>query len=185
MAEPAHHHVHAQDDDQAPARRIVPVIPLDEEVQRKKRFKMSIGANTFSILMGLALGSWIYYYLWHAGKMPVWLGWFSSDRVGMNVAWIVALYLLFEPITSALTVFNTDRWRSAVLDIAVSIALVIEVCIALYDRSVLRLEGARLEIALLLLVVTIGMAVTGILITLIVNTRLIIPGSDHHGHDSN
>ncbi len=92
-------------------------------------------------------------------------------------------YLLIEPMTAALTVFGTDRWRGAVIDIAISVVLVIEVSIALYDRASLRLEGVRLEIALLLLFVTIGMAVCGILITLIVNTRLIIPGSSNH-HDS-
>jgi hypothetical protein len=122
-----------------------------------------LGANAISVLMGVGLGVWIYYAFWMSDGVPV----------GMTVAWVIVIYLVIEPITAALTIIRKDGWFRAILDQLIGVALIVEVALIFYDHVNLALTGQRAEVASVMALVTVGAFVSGILITLIVNTRIL------------
>ena len=57
-----------------------------------------------SIILALALAAWEYYFFWHGGQQLFGslhgsLGWFTPDRLGFNMAWLITLYLTFQLIS--------------------------------------------------------------------------------------
>src|SRR5262249_38723244 len=65
-----------------------------------RRAHLSVGG--LSILFALGLAAWEIYFFWYAGSLrPVEgrLGWFTSDRLGFNMAWLAAIYLSYQLIS--------------------------------------------------------------------------------------
>ena len=122
-----------------------------------------LGANAVSVVMGIGLGVWIYYTFWVSDGVPA----------GMTLSWVIVIYLVIEPITAALTIIKKDGWFRAVFDQLIGVALIVEVALVLYDHVHLGLTGQRAEVASVMALVTVGAFVSGILITLIVNTRIL------------
>lgn len=122
-----------------------------------------IGANAFSSLQGIVLGCWIAYVFWITRSAPS----------GLTVAWIVGIYLIFEEVTAALTVVRKDRWVSVLTDFGVSVALVIEIGFVWYDHTALAILGVRADTAGVLTFILVGSLFGSLLLTMIVNTRVI------------
>lgn len=122
-----------------------------------------LGANSTSGFMGVVLGLWIFFIFWVSSSAPSW----------QTVTWIITLYLVVEPVTAALTIVRKERWFPALIDILIGVGLVVETIIVLYDHEHLAVTGQRASVAAALLLATIGALVGSIIITLIVNTRII------------
>jgi hypothetical protein len=119
-------------------------------------------------MMGLGLASWIWLIFWRSTTVPS----------AISLAWVITAYLIFEPVTAALTVFRKDRWFAAVFDLLTAVALFIEMVLVIYDQQSLGVMGARLESAYLLLFATFGGLIVDLLVTLIVNTRIFASSSN-------
>src|SRR5262245_5317608 len=72
-----------------------------------------------SILFALGLAAWEVYFFWFAGSFPEmdsWLGLFSSERLGFNMAWLAALYLTFQLISIPFSLPAAGNRFTGVLD---------------------------------------------------------------------
>jgi len=63
---------------------------------------MSVGG--ISILLALSLAAWEFYFFWYAGSHVLGplegrLGLFTPNRLGINLAWVAALYLTYQLIS--------------------------------------------------------------------------------------
>jgi hypothetical protein len=126
---------------------------------------------TVSMLASLALSAWMIYFFWYSGHIEPWLRIFTPDRWGANMTWVALLYLFIQIPMSAQTMFTRHRWTLALLDIGSSFVPIAILIVAFSQWSITMPIWAKQEIALQLLVLTIGEAALSIGIGFVVNTR--------------
>lgn len=121
--------------------------------------KLRLSVSGLSILMALALAVWeIYFFIFAAdhpfGRMEGTLGWFTPDRLGFNVAWLVWIYLSFQLISIP---FSQQGGRGRFVSVIDGMASMIPLGVAIvvvFGKSELLITPNHWEVAILLILVT-------------------------------
>jgi hypothetical protein len=111
-----------------------------------------------SILLALGLAAWEVYFFWYAGSLrnaTGSLGWFSPERLGFNMAWLVAIYLTFQLISIPFSLPVSGSRFIGVIDGMASLVPLAVVLVVAFGKPHLLDSEPRWEAALLLIFVTI------------------------------
>jgi hypothetical protein len=111
----------------------------------------------FSILFALGLAAWEVYFFWYAGSlrgMEGRLGWFTPDRLGFNMAWLVSIYLTYQLISIPFSLPSAANRFLGVVDGMVSLVPLAVVLIVVFGKPYLLDTPQRWEAAILLIFVT-------------------------------
>jgi hypothetical protein len=111
-----------------------------------------------SILFALGLAAWEVYFFWFGGSFPEmdsWLGLFSSERLGFNMAWLAALYLTFQLISIPFSLPTSGNRFTGVLDGMASLVPLAVVVIVVFGKPQLLGTPQRWEAAFLLIFITL------------------------------
>ena len=104
-----------------------------------------------SIFLALALAAWELYFFWYAGTQA----WFTPERLGFNMAWLVAIYLSYQLISIPFTIPAAGSRFVGVVDGMVSLVPLAIVLIVVFGKPELLETPQRWEAALLLIFVTL------------------------------
>lgn len=119
--------------------------------------KERISVAGMSVLFALGLAIWEIYFFWFAGSLTSLegpLGWFSSERLGFNMAWLASIYLTFQLIAVPFSIpSSTNRFLGVVDGMASLIPLAV-VLVAVFGGAPLMDAAQRWDAALLLLFIT-------------------------------
>jgi hypothetical protein len=120
------------------------------------RFNLSVSG--VSILAALSLAAWELYFFMYAGThllgpLEGKVGFFTTDRLGFNLAWVSALYLSFQLISIPFAQGTQNRFIGVVDGLASVIPLGI-VIVVLFGKQELLRTPQHWEAAFLLLFVT-------------------------------
>jgi hypothetical protein len=121
--------------------------------------KLNLSVAGLSILMALALAVWeVYFFVFAAdhpfGRMEGTLGWFTPDRLGFNVAWLVWIYLSFQLISIP---FAQQGGRGRFISVVDGMASMVPLGVAIvivFGKSNLLVTSQHWETAILIILVT-------------------------------
>jgi hypothetical protein len=111
-----------------------------------------------SVLFALGLAVWEVYFFWFAGSFKSvagTLGWFTPDRLGFNMAWLVAIYLTFQLLSIPFSLPSALSRFVGVVDGMASLVPLAVVLIAVFGKPHLIETPPRWEAAFLLIFVTL------------------------------
>ena len=121
--------------------------------------KAPLSISGLSIILALGLAAWEYYFFWYGGQRILGglhgtLGWFTPDRLGFNMAWLVTLYLSFQLISIPFAIpASRDRFIGVLDGMASLVPLAIMVVVIFGKPELLSSGQGRWEAAILLLFV--------------------------------
>jgi hypothetical protein len=119
--------------------------------------KERISVAGMSVLLAVGLAIWEIYFFWLAGSLTSLegpLGWFSSERLGFNMAWLASIYLTFQLLAVPFSVPTSTNRFLGVVDGMASIVPFAVVLVAVFGGAPLMNTPQRWEAALLLLFIT-------------------------------
>jgi hypothetical protein len=129
-----------------------------------------------SVLMALGLAVWEVYFFWGAGRNLLGLdgtvGWFTPDRLGFNMAWLVFFYLAFQIISIPFAMSYRER-LVGVLDGLASVIPLVVAAVAIVGHPELLGTPGRWEAAILLVLVSLADLIGGYAITVGLSRRTI------------
>jgi hypothetical protein len=120
--------------------------------------KSHLSAAGLSVLFALGLAIWEVYFFWFAGSFPGLegvFGIFSSERLGFNMAWLVATYLTFQLISIPFSLPAAFNRFVGVLDGMASLVPLAVVLVAVFGKPHLIGTAPRWEAAFLLIFITV------------------------------
>src|SRR5215467_13563907 len=103
-----------------------------------------------SVLFALGLAAWEVYFFWFAGSfknLEGTLGWFTPDRLGFNIAWLVAVYLTFQLLSIPFSLPASINRFVGVVDGMASLIPLAVVLVAVFGKPHLIGTHARWEAA--------------------------------------
>jgi hypothetical protein len=120
--------------------------------------KERISVAGMSVLLALGLAVWEIYFFWFAGSLtnlegP--LGWFSSERLGFNMAWLASVYLTFQLLAVPFSIPTSANRFMGVVDGMASLIPLAVVLVAVFGGAPLMDTPQRWEAALLLIFITV------------------------------
>jgi hypothetical protein len=110
-----------------------------------------------SVLFALGLALWEVYFFWFADSFPSlngMLGLFTTERLGFNMAWLVAIYLTFQLISIPFALPTAAGRFIGVVDGMASLVPLAVVLVAVFGKPHLVGTPQRWEAALLLIFIT-------------------------------
>jgi hypothetical protein len=112
-----------------------------------------------SVLLALLLALWEVYFFGFAGdhlfsRLEGTLGWFTSDRLGFNLAWLAWAYLTYQLISIPFALPTARTRFLGVFDGMASLVPLAVVLVVIFGKSNLLGTPQRWEAAILLLFVT-------------------------------
>src|SRR4051812_26099577 len=119
--------------------------------------KERISVAGMSVFLALGLAVWEIYFFWLAGALTSMegpLGWFSSERLGFNMAWLASIYLTFQLIAVPFSIPTSANRFLGVVDGMASLIPLAVVLVAVFGGAPLMNTPRRWETALLLLFIT-------------------------------
>jgi hypothetical protein len=120
--------------------------------------RLHLSVSGISILLALSLAAWEYYFFWYGGTNALGsldgrLGWFTSNRLGFNLAWVAALYLSYQLISIPFALPGAQNRFIGVVDGLASLVPLAIVVVVMFGKSELLGTPERWEAAALLLFV--------------------------------
>jgi hypothetical protein len=120
--------------------------------------KTHLSVSGLSIVLALGLAAWEVYFFGFAGDHPMGslegtLGWFTSERLGFNLAWLIWFYLSYQLISIPFSQPTGQNRFIGVLDGMASVIPLGVVIVVVFGKSVLLGTTARWEAAILLILV--------------------------------
>ena len=139
-----------------------------------KTFRLS--TSGLSIVIAMALAVWEIYFFWFGGRGALGpldgsVGLFGPSRAGMNLAWLVAIYLSFQLISIPFAVSNSQSRFVSVFDSMASLVPLAIVLIVLFGKSQLLHTSERWEAAILLFFVNCVDLFGGFIFTIALSRR--------------
>ena len=118
--------------------------------------RTSIGG--ISLCLALLLAIWEGYFFWFGGRgilgpLDGSVGLFSQSRLGVNLAWLVTIYLSFQLLSIPFSLAKNSARFIGVLDAMASIVPLSIVLIVIFGKPALLGSGERWEAAFILLAV--------------------------------
>ena len=120
--------------------------------------KGHMSISGLSILLALLLALWELYFFGFGGehllgRLEGSLGWFTPDRLGFNLAWMIWIYLSFQLISIPFALPTARTRFVGVLDGMASLVPLAVVLVVLFGKSNLLGTPQRWEAAILLALV--------------------------------
>jgi hypothetical protein len=139
--------------------------------------RRSLSISGLSILFALVLALWELYFFGLAGDripgfLDVTLGWFTPDRLGFNIAWLVWAYLSYQLISIPFALPGAAGRFIGVIDGMASLVPLAIVLIVVFGRSNLLVTAERWEAAILLIFVTATDLFGGYAFTIALSRRM-------------
>jgi hypothetical protein len=132
--------------------------------------------SSISVLMALGLAAWEVYFFWGADRdvfgLGGSLGFFTPDRLGFNMAWLVFFYLGFQLISIPFSMSYRQQFVG-VLDGLASVVPLLIAAVAMIGHPELLKTAGRWEAAVLLILVSSADLVGGYAITVGLSRRTI------------
>jgi len=113
--------------------------------------KLHPSISGLSILLALGLGLWEYYFFFYGGNRTGPLGWFTPDRLGFNLAWLVLIYISFQLLSIPFALRATRERFIGVVDGMASLVPLGITVIVIFGKPELLGTPDRWEAAFLLL----------------------------------
>src|SRR5262249_53135542 len=108
-----------------------------------------------SVLFALGLALWEVYFFWFAGSFPWLEAGLTPERLGFNMAWLVAIYLTFQLLSIPLPLPPASGRFIGVLYGMASLGPLAVVLVAVFCQPPLVGGRARWEAAFLLIFITL------------------------------
>ncbi|MGP0091267.1 MAG: hypothetical protein ACLPKB_15115 [Xanthobacteraceae bacterium] len=144
-----------------------------QQVRRRGHFSLSGGSVLAAILLTLIE----VYFFWFAGQDALGpldgkLGFFTPDRLGINMAWLVFVYLAFQLISIPFAMADREHFIGVIDGLASVLPLVVAV-VGIFQRFETLKTGDRGEVAVLMVLVSLADLIGGYAITLGLSRRTI------------
>src|SRR5262249_43291479 len=142
-----------------------------------------LSISGLSILLALLLALWEVYFFGFAGQrllgnLEGTLGWFTPDRLGSNMAWLVWVYLSYQLISIPFSVPSGGIRFIGVIDGMASLVPLAIAVVVVFGRHDLLGTGPRWEAAILLILVTATDLFGGYAFTIALSRRMFVaPGA--------
>ncbi len=122
-----------------------------------KRMNLSISGLSTSLAMLLALWEIYFFFFGGAGgRLDGTLGWFTPDRLGFNMAWLILIYLSYQLISIPFALPTAGHRFIGVVDGMASLVPLVIVFVVLFGRPQLLNTEGRWEAAVLLVGVNLA-----------------------------
>ena len=120
-------------------------------------FKMSVSGLSTTLAMGLALWEvYFFFFAGSAGRLGGSLGFFTPDRLGFNMAWLVLVYLSYQLISIPFTLPTAGHRFIGVVDGMASLVPLVIALVVLFGKPELLATEGRWEAAILLACVSMA-----------------------------
>jgi hypothetical protein len=119
--------------------------------------KSGLSVAGLSVIFALGLAAWEVYFFWFAGSfksLEGTLGLFTPDRMGLNLAWLAAIYLTFQLISIPFSLPTAAHRFMGVIDGMASLIPLAVVLVVVFGKPQLLGTAQRWEAAFLLIFVT-------------------------------
>ena len=142
-----------------------------------------LSISGLSVLLALLLALWEVYFFGFAGHgvfgpLAGTLGWFTPDRLGANMAWLVWAYLSYQLISIPFSVPRAGIRFIGVIDGLASVVPLAIAVVVVFGRHDLLGTGQRWEAAILLILVTATDLFGGYAFTIALSRRMFVaPGA--------
>jgi hypothetical protein len=136
-----------------------------------------LSISGLSIALALLLALWEVYFFGFAGEHPLGslegrLGWFTPDRLGFNMAWLVWGYLTYQLISIPFALPGAGSRFIGVIDGMASLLPLVIVLVVVFGKSNLLDTEQRWETAILLIFVTVTDLFGGYAINIALSRRM-------------
>jgi len=122
-----------------------------------RRFNLSVSGLSTTLAMGLALWEvYFFFFAGSAGRLGGTLGFFTPDRLGFNMAWLVLVYLSYQLISIPFTLPTAGHRFIGVVDGMASLVPLVIALVVLFGKSDLLATEGRWEAAILLACVSMA-----------------------------
>ena len=123
----------------------------------RRKFPLSLSGLSIALALGLALWEWYFFFV--VGTPPVEnvaarLGFFIPNRLGLNLAWLVAGYLTYQLISIPFALPAARGRFIGVVDGMASLVPLAVVLVVVFGKPYLLGTPERWETAILLMCVT-------------------------------
>jgi hypothetical protein len=140
------------------------------------RHDVHLSLSGISVLLAMGLALWEIYFFWGAGRnllgLDGTLGFFTPDRLGFNMAWLVFFYLAFQLISIPFSINYRERFIGVLDGLASVVPLIVAAVAIIGHPELLQTEG-RWEAAILLVLMSLADLVGGFAITIGLSRRTI------------
>ena len=120
-------------------------------------FKMSVSGLSTTLAMGLALWEvYFFFFAGSAGRLGGSIGFFTPDRLGFNMAWLVLVYLSYQLISIPFTLPTAGHRFIGVVDGMASLVPLVIALVVLFGKPELLATEGRWEAAILLACVSMA-----------------------------
>ena len=138
-----------------------------------------LSISGISILLALLLALWEVYFFGFAGHgvfgpLAGTLGWFTPDRLGSNMAWLVWAYLSYQLISIPFSLPRGGIRFIGVIDGMASLVPLSIAVVVVFGRHDLLGTGQRWEAAILLILVTATDLFGGYAFTIALSRRMFV-----------
>jgi hypothetical protein len=138
-----------------------------------------LSISGLSILLALLLAFWEVYFFGFAGHglfgtLEGKLGWFTPDRLGANMAWLVWAYLSYQLISIPFSMPRGGIRFVGVIDGMASVVPLAITLVVVFGRHDLLVTGQRWEAAILLMFVTATDLLGGYAFTIALSRRMFV-----------
>ena len=124
----------------------------------RHRFPLSLSGLSIALALGLALWEWYFFFVVSTPPLEnaaARLGFFTPNRLGLNLAWLVAGYLTSQLISIPFALPATKGRFIGVVDGMASLVPLAVVLVVVFGKSYLLGTPERWETAILLMVVNV------------------------------
>jgi len=122
--------------------------------------------------MALALGIWEWFFFFFGGNWEGPLGWFGSNRLGFNLAWLTLVYLSFQLLSIPFAMRASRDRFIGVIDGMASLVPLGVVLVVIFGRPELLGTPPRWEAAFLLLFVAVTDLFGGYMFNIALSRRM-------------
>ena len=138
-----------------------------------------LSISGLSILFAVLLALWEVYFFGFAGQrllgnLEGTLGWFTPDRLGSNMAWLVWAYLSYQLISIPFSLPRGGIRFIGVIDGLASLVPLSIAVVVVFGRRDLLGTGQRWEAAILLILVTATDLLGGYAFTIALSRRMFV-----------
>jgi hypothetical protein len=123
----------------------------------RRKFPLSLSGLSIAFALGLALWEWYFFFVVDTPlleNVAARLGFFTPNRLGLNLAWLVAGYLTYQLISIPFALPAARGRFIGVVDGMASLVPLAVVLVVVFGKSYLLGTPERWETAILLMCVT-------------------------------